>query len=338
MRIATLRAVVLCVLSQALLGANTGEDFPLVINGIIRIAFEKNAEKGLVLLEQIQGFDAWSFGGGVGPSDRTTLMTIALTSFEGFLPWKDSASSSIGTNSASQIQHWMRADPKSAAAMAAMLTSADPVARWMACEKMKREGTVPPEVMPALGRMVLEDERLLIVKQALEHVFDAPLRREARELLRLAGEEPVPLDQRKLSREGLAWLGRLYIDRVNDRIARFSIESALRQLAPKTPEIIAAQSRAQINQSAEYFLTLFQGLKNDGASVLRDKSANSRVQIEAARVEARGQRPKTGGAVPQPAQQAAVESGAAGISPTSVAGAILILVMLVGAVYALARK
>jgi len=323
---------------------------PSVINKVAEIQYEKSAEKAVVLLVQVQMVNYWGMGGGVGPTDRTSLTMLVLSASAPFLHWKGYTEKEAGANSQPQFQQWMQANPKSDATMLAMLSSDDPLARWMACEKIKYGRSVSPTLLPTLRTMAIEDERLLIGKRSVgrvpgesprawdEHIFDAPLRRDARELLALAGEQLEPLDQRQLSLEGLAWLGKLYVERVNDRLARLMLESALRQLAPITPEILAAQSGAQITRSPEEFLTLFQTLKNGGVSAAPGKQIVPAHSIETGGADANAQRQPIGGVAARPSSKGADEDIAGGGSLRWSVGAIVLLLLVIGVVYSFVRK
>lgn len=251
--------------------ASNPEDFPRLINAIVTISAEESQSKGLALLDELSKFDGWSFGGAVGPSDKTSLLMVALRSFEPFLGWKSGSIGNVIAEPTSKVQQWLLADPLSTASMVTMLRSKDPVERWIACEKLMANGSVIPDLLPILQEIAREDDYLRIVKRPFdgsrsplgrdtENIFEAPIRTGSIELLRLAGEATAAPDPAGLSHDGLVWLSKIYLERSNDRLARFGMESALRMLAPLTPEIVDAQRRAHVNQTEGAFYSLFESL------------------------------------------------------------------------------
>lgn len=248
---------------------------PSMIGSVSRVAAEGNPDKALVLLDEIQTIDEWRFGGGVGPWNGFYLNRLALLSFKPILRWDTPAVGDLISNPASQIQKWICADRTSDSAMMAMLSSGDPTARWIACEKLTSLGVVSPNLLPQLRSLAVADDYLSISRwpRAVkpgerpkprpfdeEHGFRAVLREGAIELLKLAGEETIKIDRGQLTAEGLIWLGKQFVARANDPIARLGMVDALFQLDPSTPEIVEAKKKLRRGMNDDEQFAFFQAL------------------------------------------------------------------------------
>ena len=258
-----------------LTSAEAPSRIPSMIGNVSRVAYEGNPSKALALLEEIQGIDEWRFGGGVGPWNGFYFNQLALQSFRPILRWDTSAVSHVISKPASQIQKWISADQTSDSAMMAMLSSENPTARWIACEKIKSLGVVSPALLPELRSIALADDYFSVSRWPREvkpgerprprpfdeeHGFRAVLREGAIELLKLAGEETIKIDRGQLTAEGLIWLGKQFVAHANDPIARLGMVDALLQLDPSTPEIVEAKKKLRRDMNDDEQFAFFQAL------------------------------------------------------------------------------
>ena len=241
-------SLVLCQATSASLLAPQVHD---AANRAREIASERNRAKALAFFDEIQTIDDWSLAGGLGPSDKVYVTMLGLVLFEPLLKWDTVAATDITPNPSSQIQKWLCVNPKAETPMLELLASESPVARRIALEKLKNGGGVSPEILSKLRNIALNDDYLVIDRRPLasgggidqnEHVFSAPLSIDAGALLGAIGSGIVKRDEESLAVDGLAWLGREFIDRVDDR--RWIME-ALNRLSPTTPAIIDAQRKAK---------------------------------------------------------------------------------------------
>jgi hypothetical protein len=255
---------------------------------ISTVAQQKDVQDALEVLEEIQTIPSWGWGitGGVGPIDRAYMAGNALISFESFLPWRREVAAELQKEGTSPVLSWLRTTVENREAMRAMLSSEDPLARWIALEKIANSSELPAEFSHKIRAIAANDDRLMILRKEVqgsrfaERVFDAPLRRAAFEILARAGEEPPKLDQRMLDIEGLAWLASIYLRELDDREVRFRISSALLMLAPMTPEIINAQEGMDITMPPERWLARFQALAQGSGRIPANGPTTTKSNID----------------------------------------------------------
>lgn len=255
----------------AAFGANSPEDVPKVINQIAAIEYEKSATKAIRLLEQLESFDFWGIGGGRGPTDRSSLSISVLTASRSFMSW-DLNPHQVPDSSSPRLQSWLKAEPSSAEMMLSMLEADDPLPRWISLAKLRATGAGEPVLLGKVQELAMADRYFVIGRKSAatpdgsEHVFEVPLRQMAIEILK-AAERPAPsLDYNDVARQGLHWLGECYLARRSDKLAEMGIVGALRQLAPKTPEIVAAQAALAGARTPEAVLAVFEELVRGGAT------------------------------------------------------------------------
>jgi len=242
MRIKAIIGSVLAVVSTGVEAADALPSFPDLINRVNTVAQNNDQEAAISVLDEIQQLPrwGWGFGGGPAPADRSYVTEVALRAYEPVLGWKARAE---GMQSAgSELIKWLRSNARSSEEMMTLLSSNEPVARLIALEKIGLVNVVAPALLPRLRVIASEDDRLMIL---LRHpnglapgaagirrddpvwAFDAPLRRLAIQRLKSAGELPHEIDERQLGREGLAWLARIYLSKLDDAKARDGIQRSL---------------------------------------------------------------------------------------------------------------
>ncbi len=245
--------------------ASAPVDVPNVLNQIASIEYEKSVPKAVSLLEQLESFDHWSMGGGRGPTDRTSLSMMVLVAARPFLPW-DVKPQEVPEIRSARLLTWLRTEPQSVASMLEMLGSDDPLPRWIALTKLRATGAGGDVVLGKVQELATADGCFVITRQSAatlegsEHIFDVPLRQMAIEILKAADRPAALLDYNAIGRQGLRWLGEHYLLRRSDRVAEMGIVGALRQLAPKTPEIVAAQAALAGARTPEAVLAVFENL------------------------------------------------------------------------------
>ena len=266
------------------LNAAHAKNVPNVLSTLARVEHQKDAADAISLLEDIQAMDDWSMGGGQGPTDKYSLSILVLRAARPFLPWDKSGATNIQSASQSQIGDWLRADGKSETLMIEMLSSENPVARWIALEKIRTLNIYTSAVISKLEQIARYDGYFGIGRRYkdrtnstsepdTERVFLAPLRAIATEMLMTVGKEIAPIDESEFIQEGLRWLGITYLEKGDDPITRFSIASALRQLDPRSDAIKNAQESASVHKSDEQITETFKRLTERYGQVHGSKNA-----------------------------------------------------------------
>jgi len=259
------------------------EEVPTIYNQVTEIKHAKDAAKAVQLLEKLESFDYWGMGGGRGPTDRASLSMTVLVATREFLAW-DVRPAEVPASRSPTLQTWLRAEPQSAESMFAMLEEADALPRFMALAKLRTIVAKDAAVLDKVEQIAATDGRLGIQLQSTgnregsEHVFIAPLRDLAREVLDIAGRTVPPVDYDELSREGLRWLGGNYFKH-EGATARISLQWALQKLTPKTPDIANAQAALKQATTSVAMVAFFERLAR-GENIAPD--SRTAVELQAA--------------------------------------------------------
>ncbi len=296
-------------------GANSPEDVPKLINQIAAIEYEKNPIKAIRLLEQLESFDFWGIGGGRGPTDRSSLSMSVLTASRSFMSW-DVNPQQVPDSGSPRLQSWLKADPRSAEMMLSMLGSGDPLPRWISLTKLQATSAGEAVLLGKVQELATTDYYFAIGRQSSatpggsEHIFYVPLRQMAVEILKAAGQSAPLLDYNDISRQGLRWLGECYLARRSDKLAEMGIVGALRQLAPKTPEIVAAQTALAGARTPEAVLAVFESLvRGEGAAPEIRKAVEPPAAAATRTTQAAADPPRPTGSPNKPGPQAPTETG-----------------------------
>jgi hypothetical protein len=286
MRIGLQTALAVVTLSTPRLDCADAEPGPRIFNTLARAEYEKNPALVVALLNEIQTLDIWSMGRGLGPSDRSSLTIYVLWASKPYFAWIVPAATGPASGLQPPLRDWVLAEPGTETAMLEMLSSPNPLGRWIALEKLKSLEVLSPVIASRLEEMAQNDDYIRISpvgpsgesneplpagRAYDDQVFAVPLREAARRLLAKTGRPMSPIDENELCREGLIWLGMLYLAKAGDSIAQLSIQGALLRLAPVNAELAAAQKRADPPQTPEQLLALFRALA-EGRSLASEAS------------------------------------------------------------------
>ncbi len=163
-----------------------------------------------------------------GPIDRTFLAIRALPFVERFVAWRmgDLAITEADLGRG-ELAEWLKVKPADEPAIWSMLNSTDPLARWIAVEKLKSAGPIGPRVLARLKVLEIEDDYIVMTDLPFEFStmyseeelfpYSAPVRRSVHQLF--AGKKlPVsPNDWDALALEGIARMAREWLARPEDR-------------------------------------------------------------------------------------------------------------------------
>lgn len=261
--------------------AQDGERVAAILRRIALLETTKNPKEVMSILDEIQSFDFWTMGGGFGPTDNANTTIGVLEFSRPFFAW-DSAQgvpAEVAQLRAPPLSRWLRADASAEPAMLELLAHENPAARWIGVGKIAARGNPSPNLIQALESIAQFDGDLRIRREPLPpdesgkrrpfgqedgNFFDAPLRKKAIAALAAAGRNAPTFDQNAVNHEGLVWLGKTYLTRQANAVDRLGLEGALRQLYPASPEILAAQAKADPRSSREDFLALFETLALTG--------------------------------------------------------------------------